>query len=549
MIRIVVLSVFLMLSAASFAQKTELARPKLVVGIVVDQMRWDYLYRYYNRYTDGGFKRMMNQGFSYNNALINYLPTFTAPGHAAVYTGSVPAIHGIAANDWLDNVTGRHWYCTDDTTVLPVGGSMAAGRMSPHNMLTTTVTDELRLATNMRSKVFGIALKDRGSILPAGHTANGAYWFDDSTGNFITSTFYTRQLPAWVQEFNGKRYADSLIQQPWNLLYPQNTYTQSLPDDNVYEGFLQKEVAPVFPHRVVKDETGYNWLRYTPAGNTITFRMARACVNAELLGQREATDFLCLSFSSTDYAGHNFSPNAIEMEDMFLRLDKELASFLGFLDKAVGVGNYTVFLTADHGGAHNAQYMQDVKIPAGFDRQTISFNALAAYVRQKTGKDSLVRMATNYQVYLNEQQIKLKKVDRYEVKSSVIEWLHQQAAVSFAIDMEDMDDAVVPEPVKTMCINGYNRKRSGCIQIILDPAWYSSGHGAKGTTHGSWNPYDTHVPLLWYGWGIRKGESYKQVNITDISPTVAALLHIQMPNGCVGHVLDDVLADQASIRR
>jgi Uncharacterized proteins of the AP superfamily len=535
------LALGLLYSGLAFAQKTGVERPKLVVGIVVDQMRWDYLYRYYDRYTDGGFKRLMNDGFNCQNTHINYLPTFTAPGHTAVYTGSVPALHGIAANDWIDNATGKKWYCTEDTTVKPLGGSMAAGRMSPANMLTSTVTDELRLATNMRSKVFGVALKDRGSILPAGHTGQ-AFWFDDSTGNFISSSYYGNALPTWVNNFNGKRHADSLIAQPWELLYPANSYTQSLPDNNAYEGKLGGEASPIFPHKVKYDaKAGYNWLRFMPAGNTITFKMAKACVKGEQLGQRDATDFLCVSFSATDYAGHNFAPNAVEMEDMFLKMDNELASFLNYLDKHVGQGQYTVFLTADHGGAHNAQYMKDLGIPAGFDQQTILGKSLSAYVKARMGKDSLVRMATNYQVYLDEAQIAKHKADRDGVKRAVIDWLHQQPAVAFAIDMEDMDDAVVPEPLRTMTVNGYNHNRSGCIQIILEPAWYSSSHGSTGTTHGSWNPYDAHIPLLWYGWGIPKGKTFRNVSITDIAPTLSALLYIQAPNGNVGHVITEIV--------
>ncbi|HEY1030156.1 MAG TPA: alkaline phosphatase PafA [Flavipsychrobacter sp.] len=526
--------------SATRAQQASVKRPALVVGIVVDQMRWDYLYRYYERYGEDGFKRLMNCGFKCEAAYINYTPTFTAPGHACIYTGSVPAIHGIAGNDWIENATGEARYCTDDKTVQSVEGSLRAGKMSPRNMLTTTITDELRLATNMHSKVFGIALKDRGGILPAGHLANGAYWFDDSTGNFISSTYYGNTLPKWLVAFNNIRYADSLSAIEWNTLYPIATYTQSLADNNPYEGVLKGENEPVFPHKAIDTKKGYGGLRYIPGGNIITLKAAKACIKGEALGQGSNTDFLCVSLSSTDYAGHLFAPNAIEVEDMYLRLDKELASFFRYLDRHVGKGAYTVFLTADHGGAHNAKYMQDVKIPAGSTPEQAATTGLYDFVKNKFGKDSLIRDLSNYQVYLNENQIEKAKIDKESLKHAIVEWYKKQDGVAYVIDMEDMDDAVVPEPIKTMVMNGYNRKRSGVIQIILNPAWYSGYGPSTGTTHGSWNPYDSHLPLLWYGWGIPKGKTNRTVHMTDIAATISALLKIQMPNGCVGHVITEI---------
>lgn len=533
--------VFLLFVSTVFAQNIHKAeRPKLVVGIVIDQMRWDYLYRYYNRLGEGGFRRMMNEGFNCQNTMINYLPTFTAPGHACAYTGSVPSIHGIASNDWIDKATGEAVYCTEDKKVTAVGGASKAGQMSPENLWTTTVTDELKLATNMRSKVYGISIKDRGSILPAGHLANGAYWFDDSTGGFMSSTYYGNELPGWLTAFNNKHYADSLINKDWELLYPSKTYKQSLADDNAYEGKFKGEDAPVFPHSVkgMKGK-GYNGLRYLPGGNTIVLKAARACIKGEELGQGKSTDFLCVSLSTPDYAGHMFTPNSVEVEDMYLRLDKELASFLRYLDNHVGEGQYTVFLTADHGGAHNAEYMKDLKIPAGNKSESQAYKELNAYLKTKWVADSVVKQLGDYQVYLDEKRIR-NETERMAAMAFIVDWLNKQEGVAYVVDMEQMNNAAVPEPIKTMIVNGYNRERSGCIQIILKPGWYSMSI-PTGTTHGTWNPYDTHIPLLWYGWGIKKGETNRTVNMTDIAPTISALLHIQMPNGCVGNVITEVM--------
>src|SRR6476620_1220314 len=254
------------------AKTNSLQRPKLVVGIVVDQMRWDYLYRYYDRYGDGGFKRLINDGFSCENAMISHLPSFTAVGHATIYTGSVPAIDGIAGNDWTEQLTGKVTYCTADSTVQPLGNPNAIeGHMSPRNLLVSTVTDELRLATNFQSKVVGVSLKDRASILPAGHSANAAFWLEDASGNFITSTYYMNQLPDWAARFNNRKVIDSLIAKGWNTLYPINTYKQSDPDNVSYEGRFNGEQQSSFPHKL-KEVYAVNKasIRNTPFGNTLT---------------------------------------------------------------------------------------------------------------------------------------------------------------------------------------------------------------------------------------------------------------------------------------
>ncbi len=512
-----------------------LSRPALVVGLVIDQMRWDYLYRYYDGYGNDGFKRLMHDGFNCQQTKISHTPSFTAPGHAGIYTGSVPAIHGIVSNNWVDNRTGRYWYCTEDTAVMPVGGSWKAGRMSPRNMMATTITDELKLATNFRSRVFGISLKDRGGILPAGHLADGAFWFDDSTGHFISSSYYGAVLPGWVQAFNRRKRADALIAQPWELLRPASAYHESLPDNSAYEGMLTGEKAPVFPHKA----HDYKTLRYLPAGNTITLEMAKACIEGVKLGQKETTDFLCISLSSPDYAGHMYAPGALELEDMYLRLDQEIAAFLRYLDEQIGAGKYLVFLTADHGAAYNAQMLLDKKAPAGNTNSRAMRKELNDLVKDTFGIENAVITLDNYQVYLNESRMPSPE-RREEIKQTIISRIRGREDVAFVMDMENNDRANLPEPIRTMVTNGYYRPRNGCIQFIPKPGWYH-GYASTGTTHGVWNPYDTHIPLLWYGWGIKKGETFAPVYMPDIAPTLAALLRIPLPNGCTGTMIKDLL--------
>lgn len=537
------LSCFVLACSALLSQaqpRPAVQRPKLVVGIVADQMRWDYLYRYYDRYGNGGLRRLMEQGFNCQQTKISYLPSYTAPGHTCIYTGSVPALHGIVANEWIDIRTGKEWYCTEDTTAKSVGGGKA-GLMSPRNMLASTITDELRLATNFRSRTFGISIKDRGAILPAGHAANAAYWYDGDNGAFITSDFYMTQLPQWVQDFNSRNISDSLMKLDWNTLYPIGTYGQSTADDNRYEGATRGEDRPVFPHKTsIAAGKNRGAIRATPYGNTITRLMAEACIAGEQLGKGPFTDFLALSFSSTDYVGHQYAPNSIETEDTYLRFDRELELFLDYLDRHVGKGNYTVFLTSDHGGAHNASFLNDHRIPGQAAPIDGIRKQLNRFLQGRYGDSSLVNSLENYQVYLNDKAIAGRNLDREAVRAAIIGWFRVQEGVTQVVDLEHPDKSLVPEPLKSMITNGYYPNRCGTIQIVLDPGWYS-GYALTGTTHGSWNPYDTHIPLLWYGWGIKQGETFRTVHMTDIAATLAALLHIQAPNACTGEPIAEIV--------
>lgn len=526
-----------------FAQAAKnVQRPKLVVGIVVDQMRWDYLYRYYERYGDGGFKRLLNDGFSCENTLINYLPSYTAVGHSVIFTGSIPAIDGIVGNDWIDQISGKSWYCTEDTSVQTVGTTGNSGQMSPHNLLVSTITDELRLASNFQSRVIGVSLKDRASILPAGHAATGAFWFDDASARFITSTYYMQDLPDWVKKFNVADEPQKLVGNGWNTLYPLNTYSQSTADNVTWEGKFKGEKGPVFPHdmkNIYQDDHGS--IRSTPYGNTLTLDFAKAAVNGYNLGKEKATDFLTINCASTDYVGHKYGPNSIEVEDTYLRLDKDFATFFQFLDQKVGKGNYLVFLTADHGAAHAIGFMKEHHIPADFLVSKKITGPLNDLLNKQFGAENLVSSYTNYHFSFDLKKINENKLDYEAVKKSAVSFLQKQPGIQFAVDIEHIGEAPIPEPLKTNIINGYNSKRCGPVMILADPGWFGGNEGGTGTTHGNWNPYDTHIPLVFMGWGIKHGITNRTVRMSDISPTLAALLHIQMPNGNVGEVIGEVM--------
>jgi len=463
-------------------------------------------------------------------------------GHSVIFTGSIPAIDGIVGNDWIDQVTGKSWYCTEDTTVQTVGAEGKAGDMSPHNLLVTTITDELRLATNFQSRVVGVSLKDRAAILPAGHTANGAFWFDDASGHFITSTYYMPDLPGWIKKFNTSDEPQKLVANGWNTLYPMNTYIQSTEDNVPWEGKFKGEKAPVFPHEMNNIyEQDHESLRSTPFGNTLTLDFAKAAIDGYDLGNGKATDFLTINCASTDYVGHKYGPNSIEIEDTYLRLDKDFASFFQFLDQKVGKGNYLLFLTADHGVAHAVGFMQAHHIPADYLMSKQIEKALDEYLVKQFGVEKLVASYINYHFSFDIKKISENKLDYEAIKKATVSFLQKQPGIEFAVDIDHIGEAPVPAPIKNDIINGYYSKRCGPVMIIPEPGWYSGHEGGTGTTHGDWNPYDTHIPLVFMGWGIKHGATNRKIKMSDISPTLAALLHIQMPNGNVGEVIEEMV--------
>jgi len=514
-------------------------RPKLVVGIVVDQMRMEYLYRFSDDYSTKGFKRLMDQGFTFYNMNYNYVPTFTAPGHASIYTGTTPATHGIMGNDWYIRATGKSMYCTDDASVKTlVEGTEKEGAMSPKNLLSTTITDELRMATNFKGKVIGLSIKDRGAILPAGHFANWAFWCAKS-GAFISSSFYGDKMPDWVTQFNDEKHYMPYINKGWSLLKPIETYNESLSDDNPYEGRLGKTLPPVFPYDLSKiyKETGMEVLKTTPFGNDFLAELAMRAIDKEGLGKDDITDFLAVSFSSTDYVGHTFGPRSMEIQDTYLRLDLTIATFLDYLDATVGKDNYLVFLTADHAVAENPIYLKDHKYNV---TNVLSKNIVASLNKfsMDTFGVNLVLSYSNFNVYLNRDVIKEKRLELIKVKQSFKDFLMTQAHVKRVYTEEEILAATGQDYYLNFIFKGYDPKQNGDLVILEGTGYLESIE--TGTTHGTPNSYDTNVPLLFYGWNVPKGESYKKEYITEIAPTLSKMLKITFPNGTEAEVLESL---------
>ncbi len=514
---------------------TLLERPKLVVGLVVDQMRWDFLYRYSDKYGSGGFKRLLGEGYSCENTHINYSPSFTACGHTCVYTGSVPSVHGITGNSWFQYDENRTIYCTEDTMMKTIGSASNAGRMSPNRLLPTTITDEIRLATNFRAKTIGIALKDRSAILPAGHAANAAYFYDPSSGNWITSSYYMNELPVWVQQFNSSKWPEKFMADNWSTLLSADQYLQSTEDDEPWEGTFENEQEPVFTHKVGEIKPSFKALAATPFGTTVTLKMAEGAILNEQLGGDAITDFLAVSLSSPDYIGHRFGPNSREAEDCYLRLDKDLADFFAFLDANVGKGNYLLFLTADHGAAHSAGFLQEHNIPAGvFDADT-AIVQLKVRLKERFGEGEWILAYDNMQLYLNHKLIEERKADEAAIKTTIKNFLLQFEGISKVLDLQNLANENLEADMRQAISNGVFAGRSGDLFILHAPGWFEDF--TKGTTHGTVYPYDTHIPLVWMGWKVKHGEDHSDVHMADIAPTIASFLHIQEPSGCTGKTI------------
>lgn len=535
----------LILFSCQPAQKQEqkVKKPKLVVGIVIDQLRHDYFERYADNFGEDGFKRLISDGFYNHNTHYNYIPTFTGPGHASVYTGTTPATHGIIANNWYDKNIKTSVYCAEDTSVHTIGSTSDAGLMSPHRMLSTTITDELGLATNFKSKVVGISIKDRGSILPAGHNPSGSYWYDKSNGHFVSSSYYgNEELPVWLQEFNNRNLADEYLNQSWTLSMSLEEYTQSTADDMPYEMKVRGKEKSIFPYDLKKlraENGNFGLLPNTAFGNTIIADLAIATMDGEKMGQDNITDFLAVSFSSTDYIGHGFGPRSVEVQDTYIKLDQEIARLFQHLDEKVGKGNYLIFVTSDHGCAEVPEYLQSHKIPADHYDGKAYVQNISNALNEKFGPGEWIEDFSNEQFFLNHDLIAEKDVDLDVIRKFIVNESLKLEGVAEAYSATAMQSTEFTEHKASALQMGYNFKRSGDVLLILEPGWFYQTRSA--TTHGTGYAYDTHVPLIWYGSGIKSGTSYRRQNIDDIAVTLAHILGTNLPNGATGEPIQEIL--------
>lgn len=541
---LIISCLFFYISFQSFSQEKNTA--KVVVGIVVDQMCYEYLYRYYSKFSEGGFKRLMNEGTNCRTTMYNYVPTYTGPGHASIYTGTTPENHGIIDNEWYDRKTKTEVNCVQDNSVKTVGSTSLEGLCAPTRLKCLTITDQLKM-TYSDSKVISVSIKNRGAILPGGHMSDGSYWYDYSTGKFITSTFYKQSLPAWVANFNNQDYPQSFLKQTWSTLYDIKTYTESGPDNSPYEHLLPGKTTPTFPYdlkAMSKGKVRFDLFTSTPFANTYLTDFAIGALKNELLGKNDRVDMLCVSYSTPDIIGHAFGPQSIEIEDTYLRLDLEIERLLNALDKEVGENEYVVFLTADHAVVPVPQYLVDNKLPGGSVYLTESMKELNGKLFKKFG-DSLIINNSYLNIYLNQDIIASKNLNKTEVeqfvKNEVAAWDHVKRVYTGDELLQSGGGDVWTEKVK----RGYHPSECGDIIFILEPGYLPHGTetatSERGTSHGSGFSYDSHVPLLWYGKGIPKQEIFRTINITDITPTLAHLLNVAFPSAVTGSPIVEIL--------
>lgn len=483
----------LLFLGAVLGVNAQIERPKLVVGLMVDQMRWDYLYYYYDQFGAGGLKRLVDEGFSCENTMINYVPTVTAIGHSSVYTGSVPALTGITGNDFYIN--GKPMYCCQDDAVQSVGSKGRAGKMSPNNLLASGIGDVLKIATDFKAKVIGVALKDRAAILPAGHGADAAYWWDTEAGHYVSSTYYMKELPRWVQKFNKDN--------------------QQTPGKDV---------------------------KISNEGVTLTFKMAKAALENEQMGQDEITDLLAVSVSSTDAIGHKYGTRGKENYEVYMELDRSLADFFDFLDQKVGKGNYLFFLTADHGAIHNYNWMRSHRLKGDAYAAWEDVKQFNAQYSAAHGFKPLLAANAN-RIYIDRLAVQNAGADYAKVKQEAMDFFAKNEKVYRVVDYENALNTTLNQVIRERIVNGYNPERSGDFYVVTKPGTVDANPNPNyiGTGHSVWNPYDSHIPLVFMGWHIAKGQTSTPTNIVDIAPTVCELLHIQMPNACVGDAINEVI--------
>ena len=529
-----VLNVFL--AGYIFAQESN-HQPKLVVGVVIDQMRYDYLYRFEALYGSNGFKKLMNEGSNFTFAHFNYVPTYTGPGHSCLYTGTTPYFNGVISNDWYDKETKKMVYCVSDKSVNTLGANDKKGQMSPHLLQSTTITDQLKLATNGKSKVISISLKDRAAIMIGGHMADAAYWYDSDCGNYITSTYYMKRLPEWVVAFNNEKRADRYLSLEWETSYPIEKYVKTLPDAQAFETDVFSEGKTTFPHsfKNVPVKEKYDVLRTTPFANDLQYDFIRAAIKNEKLGKHDNTDFLAISFCASDYIGHDYGPNSVEVEDLYVKLDSLIANMINYLDNSVGKGKYIFFLTADHAVAPSPDYGIEKRIPGGWFNPKVVKDSLFSFTEREYHNKNLIESFSNLQIYFNRQVIAELNLNLDNLENVYANYLRGNFPIITQIfKRADLEKQIASRTNHNFFLNGFNPARSGDVVFGLQQGYIFEEAGEVASSHGTLYSYDTHVPLIFYGWHIPAQTVNTHVYTVDIAATIADLLKIQEPSASMG---------------
>lgn len=540
------LLVFLLINRATEAQinrSIPSEKPKLIVQVVVSQMRFDYLNRYWDKFGDNGFKQLVNEGTYCRNARYNYLLTQAYPGLATIATGANPSVHGIISDKWFNRNTGNQIEATADEKVNTIGGSFFSGKYSAKNLVTSTFGDELKL-NNPNSKVISIALDAGSAILLGGHSANGMYWFDTEKGLWVSSSYYTDALPAWLDTFNSKGFAKLYTEREWKALQPIQNYEEA---DTAAVKSVEKKKSLAEKLKGMMDgiigkpqpKTDFKALLENPYGNLLTKDLAIATIVGENLGTDEHPDLLCITFSANRFIGGKFGPHSIEMEDTYLRLDRELAHFLEFINSTIGKENCLFVLTSDQGVASTPDYLEKSKIPGGYFDPKKAMILLGSYLNALYGQGNWITGYHDKQIYLNHKLIEDSNLNLADFQQKVTDFMLEFSGVANSTTAHNLQNGNFANGIMVKFQNSYNQRRSGDVIINLEPGWVERNGSI--TSANSPYDYDSHVPLIFYGWKAKRKSVLTPVYINDIAPTLSILLGITWPNGATGSPIKEML--------
>ena len=532
--------ILLFFSLNSFSQKKQPAeKPRLIVTIFVEGMRYDYLYNYWDKFTDDGFKRLVNNGKYYQNAEYDYLYTKSSSGYATVVTGSNPSQHGIVNDYWYKRMTNTKKYCIYDKKQSVLGTTDFDANFSPKSLLTSTFSDELRLSNYKQSKVISISPKDYAAVLSGGHLANAAYWTDNKTGKWVSGTYYFSQLPRWVNRFNEKKFPDIYLSKEWNTYLPIENYDNTLGDDNSFEiGFTGGKKTFPYDLSALKNLTdSYKILNSTPFGNTYTKDFAISTIVNENLGKDTYCDYLNVAFTATENITEKFGIRSVELEDAYVRLDRDLKHFLNFINDFVGLENTVIILTSDRGSADSPRLLREINMPGGFFKDKNAETLLNSFLRAVYHEDKLIEYFDGSYLYLNRNKIEDLKLDLNEIQQKISDFMVDFTGVSNSLTSYNLENRNYTSGMQMRAQNSYQKKRSGDISVILEPGYVPGSD----MTYGSGYRNYTHVPLIFFGWKIKPGKTNIPVSMTDIAPTLANFLNIAYPNASTGKVLPDIL--------
>ncbi len=539
------LSIALATSPILAQPKAQLAKPapkiKLVVGIVIDQFRYDYLTRFEDQFGEGGFKRLLKNGAVFSNAHYPYTPTVTACGHAAFMSGASPAHNGIIGNEWWDRKTGKRTTSVADANTRLLGSTPDATGMSPARLIGSTLGDQLKFHSAEQSKVIGMSYKDRSAILPVGKHPNGAYWFNVGNGAFVSSTYYFNDLPAWVKKFNQEQNPARYFGKVWDRLLPEAAYARSLRDDYPAEKWV---FGTKFPYTINGGETQpgtkfYNQFEYTPFANEQLVAFAKAAIENEKLGQDDVPDLLTISFSANDLLGHSFGPYSQEMQDITLRTDRVLADLFAYLEQKVGLQSTLVAMTADHGVGPIPEHAQEYGLGGRIEAKAISEVAEAA-LNKRFGEDKWILALSNSNIYFDYAALARRKAARTEVETIASAAIAQLPGIAECFTRTQIIAGQMPATAVARSVaEGFYPDRNGDLVIVPQP-FYLAGESIV-ASHGTPYGYDTHVPVIFYGAGIQAGMFTTVSSPLDIAPTLAALLRIEPPSNSVGQVLSEAI--------